>query len=250
MAEYNEARIAAAAAPNFVPQGGQWAEAEPGVAALGRAIAAWWKTRPGGGLDVPRTRPYPGRGLDVVLPAGTGTVALFLARHVPADVRVYAVPCRGDAEGLRQRMEYLDARSGAVGAFPRVLSPPPAHAVRFGAVAAPLLATWRDATYCGVLLDLVYGPVAWAALEGCGWRPGGASERRELLYVNTGGQEALTAQMQRYARAGLLRRMGGFSLETGAWEVGQWEVGEVVGEARRIAAAAAGLGLHTRDAGL
>ena len=34
----------------------------------------------------------------------------------------------------------------------------------------------------------------WAALRECDWRPGG-EERRDVLYVNTGGHNALHSQM-------------------------------------------------------
>lgn len=252
-ASYQTARQAAASAPNFVPPECAWANAEPGVAALARAIGAWWRTRPGGGLDVPRARET-SRALDVVLPAGSGTAALFLARHVPTGVHVHAVPCKGDAASLLSRMESLDAATGGHGALPAVLSPPPTHAARFGTVQAPLLEAWRDAAQSGVLLDLVYGPVAWAAMEGCEWQPsraaplttehgndgGGAPVgERDVLYVNMGGHEGLESQMRRYQRAGHLRRVGG----------GEWAVEEVLSGARRVAARTAGL-VHTRDAGL
>lgn len=43
--------------------------------------------------------------LRVVLPAGTGTTALFLARHlVPEGIPVYAVPCAGDTAYLYRQM--------------------------------------------------------------------------------------------------------------------------------------------------
>lgn len=246
MVDYHAAIAAAATEPNFIPQGGAWPYAEPGMAALARAIAAWWRTRPGGGLDVPARLPATARGLDVVLPAATGAAALYLARHLPAGVHVYAVPVKGDAEALRRRMQRLDAQSGEGGRLPSVLLPPRSHAVKFGAVTAALLATWKDATASGVLLDLVYGPVAWGALEACAWRPSG-EEGRETLYINTGGHEGLHDQMRRYARAGHLRK-----LEQGRdhlWNNGQWEVEEMLSAARRVAARTAGL-VHTRDAGL
>ena len=174
-ADFNAYR-SEAAGPHVVPQGGQWADAEPGIVALADAIGAWWKTRPGGGLDVPRASREASRGLDVVLPAGTGTTALFLARHAPPGVRIYAVPCNGNAQQLRSRMEYLDARSGGLQVYPRVLSPPQSHTVPLGKVSAAMLAAWRDAIYHGCLLDLVYGPVAWSALEACEWSFGDAAE--------------------------------------------------------------------------
>lgn len=255
MAEYNTARKVAEAdaetTSNYVPQGAAWADAEPGVRALARNIEAWWQTRPGGGLDIPAALPSTSRGLDVVLPAGSGATALFLQRHLPPGVIVWAVPCQGDAEGLVKRMEFLDARTGAAAILPRVLAPPTSHAVKFGAVSPNLLASWRAAAECGVLLDLVYGPVAWGALEECGWRPSGVAAERDTLYINTGGHEGIEASLGRYKRAGLLNKVevGGIYGETTVWYNGQWDVKEVASEARRVAASRAGL-VHTRDAGL
>jgi len=39
-----------------------------------------------------------------------------------------------------------------------------------------MLAAWRDAIYHGCLLDLVYCPVVWSALEACEWSFGDAAE--------------------------------------------------------------------------
>jgi 1-aminocyclopropane-1-carboxylate deaminase len=252
--EYNKARAAAEGQPNFVPQGGPRSEAEPAIAALARTIGAWWRTRPGGGLDLPRWLPKPTRGLDVVIPAGTGTTALFLARHVPPGVCVYAVPCKGGPDELLNRMRRLDESSGAVGRLPSILlPPPPARSKRFGSVSMALLEAWRDASFSGVLLDLIYGATAWTALEACGWRPSsGESGTRDVLFVNTGGHDGLQSQMRRYSRAGLLRKWEqGQSLlgRRTVWYDGQWGVDEVIAVGRRTAAATAGL-VHTRDAGL
>ena len=146
MGEYSAAvklaDSAAATSESFVPQGAAWPQAEPGVKALAREICEWWRTRPGGGLDVPARRPA-ARALDIVLPSGTGTTALFLARHMPPGVTVYAVPCKGDASSLRERMTRLDERSGAVGVLPAVLPPPPSHTFKFGAVSPKMLTAWR-----------------------------------------------------------------------------------------------------------
>jgi len=266
---YNAVRAESAIsrADHFIPDGGQWAGAEPGVAALGRAIGDWWKTRPGGGLDVPRRAQSGRRSLDVVLPSGTGTTALFLARHVPPGVQVYAVPCNGSGEQLRRRMEYLDARSGGVGVYPSVLLPPADVTCALGKVSSPLLRHWRDAACDGVFLDLVYGPVAWAAMEACDWQPsckehagdeasgevGGVIDlqSRDLLYINTGGYEGLEYQMQRYLFGGHLNKYE-FADELNSidrYYVGQWSPAEVIDGARRMAAQRSRL-VHTRNAGL
>ena len=92
----------------FVPQGGACPDAEAGVAELASEIGAWWT-----GHQRSDTTPT---ALRVVVPAGTGTTALYLARHLAATagppVRVFAVPCVGDAAYLRQQMAALDAASG------------------------------------------------------------------------------------------------------------------------------------------
>lgn len=49
--------------------------------------------------------------LRVVLPAGTGTTALFLARYlVPEGIPVYTVPCAGDGAYLSRQMAKVGAR--------------------------------------------------------------------------------------------------------------------------------------------
>ena len=97
----------AAGGGGFVPQGGACPDAEAGVAELASEIGAWWTGR----SDTTATA------LRVVVPAGTGTTALYLARHLSASAgmegaRVFAVPCVGDAAYLRQQMVALDAASG------------------------------------------------------------------------------------------------------------------------------------------
>jgi 1-aminocyclopropane-1-carboxylate deaminase/D-cysteine desulfhydrase-like pyridoxal-dependent ACC family enzyme len=188
----------------------------------------------------------------VVVPAGTGTTALFLARHAPRRCRVLAVPCVGSSDYLQLQMRNLDLASGGTNHGPRadgrrpeaqatlpdILPPPPRYSVPFGSVSPALLRSWRHARAHGVLLDLVYGPVAWAALRAHRWRHrrclrlrargarGGEGSARgqpddaatdacsavspavlqpTWLYIHTGGHEGLPSQLRRYARAGLLR---------------------------------------------
>ncbi len=182
------ALLPSGSAPAFVPQGAAWPGAEYGIARLADEIAAWRQR------TLPRTAT-----LDLVLPAGTGTTALFLARHVPQGMRVHAVPCVGSSEYLVDQLDRLDRASGTLGLLPHTLAPPPALAVPFGKPSTTLLSTWREAARHGVLLDLVYGPVAWGAMCTHHW-PAGSN----LLYINCGGQEGLRSQLARYSRGGLL----------------------------------------------
>ena len=189
---------AAASAPAdeclFVPQGAAWPGAEPGLAALAREIATWRASRSAASPP-----------LDIVLPAGTGTTALYLARHLRAlDERavVHAVPCAGSGSYLLEQMRELDAASGSRGLLPRVLEPP-APPPRFAEPSRDSLQRWREAAAGGCLLDLVYGPVAWAAM---GRSHRWARPDAEVLYVHTGGREGLPSMLRRYARLGLLEQ--------------------------------------------
>lgn len=186
---YEAACAHIASAPGFVPQGAAWPGAEEGIKSLAHDICAWRSEMPSGdgwvGATDSVTRhlrrdvaaPLAARPLAVVIPSGTGTTALFVARHVPPDVRVFAVPCVGDADYLRlqwARLEEaveattsaarrpntaLSAVPSARTRRPEILEPP--SAVPFATPDVSLLAQWRHAAASGVLLDLVYGVPDW-----------------------------------------------------------------------------------------
>lgn len=192
--DYEMAIHAARSTPGlFVPQGAAWPGAESGVAGLADDIDRWWRSR---------NEATP---LSVVVPAGTGTTALFLARHVPPSIRVFAVPCVGGPEGLLAQMHELDSKSGAHGVLPEVLAPPPELITPFAAPSGHVLRAWREAAVThGLLLDLVYGAIAWGTLAAHGYAPcGGASAA--TLYVHCGGLEGVSTSLRRYEREGLLR---------------------------------------------
>ena len=73
---------------------------------------------------------------------------------------------------------------------------------------------------------------------------------RDCLYINTGGHSGLEAQLRRYKRAGLLRKLEISALYgEHRWYEGQWDVPELVRDVKSLAAKRSGL-VHTRDAGL
>ena len=164
----------------WVPQGAASRDAEPGVQMLAAEL----------GADL---APYPG--CRVVVPAGTGTTALFLARHMREyDVEVCAAPCATGAAELQRQMVVLDAASGNVGVFPTVLEPSP---YRFGAPDARVLATWRELAAAGLHVDLVYAPAAFDALFA-------TCDDRPQCYVHSGGNAGVATQLNRYRQAGLV----------------------------------------------
>ena len=225
----NDAASSSSQGSTFVPQGAAWPGAELGVKALAHEIMAWWDTQQQSDM------------LSIVVPAGTGTTALFLARHIsiaaapPRGIDVFAVPCVGDDDALMQQMRTLDAASGGYGIYPQVLSPPHALRVPFATPSAAIIESWRDAAAThGQLLDLVYGSIAWGTLEANKWSPSprSSSSSSTTLYVNFGGHEGLGTSLSRYARAGLLRD------------------GESAASALEAALEASGVALDQNDVGL
>eukprot|EP00667_Euglena_gracilis_P015046 EG_transcript_15626 len=162
----------------WVPQGGACPVAEPGVRQLAMEIADWAR-RADLGADP----------LCVVLPAGTGTTALFLARHLVGVAAVVAIPCVGDAAYLQQQMATLDEASGAVGTLPDVLDLPLARP--FAVPDAALLEVWRTLHAAGLPVDLVYAPRAWEVLlKACDTQHPAVCGKR-ILYVHSGGLEGV-----------------------------------------------------------
>ena len=185
----------------WVPQGGAAPSAEEGVAALARELVEWWEDSP----------PSRAESVDVVVPSGTGTTALFLARHLAAraEMRVWAVPCVGDGAYLRAQMRALDLATGGDGAaLPRTLtSPSSTKPPRFGALSREALAVWSECGRADLPVDLLYAPLAIrVVLETLLSESGDAPREAEraTLYLHTGGLEGLESQLDRYRRAGML----------------------------------------------
>lgn len=193
----------------WVPRGGAYASAEAGVAALAGEILNWW-TRDrldndgdDDGLDGVESgaRPRECSELRVFLPSGTGSTALFLARHLSSDtsISVVAVPCVGDAEHLHAQMEVLDVATGSHAVFPTILDPGSNERkrYRFGSPHPDMYNTWKRLGEAGLDIDLIYAPRAWNAIlmdndeaDGVAW-----------LYVHTGGLEGVSSMLERYADA-------------------------------------------------
>ena len=172
--------VAGVSEVSWVPQGAASRDAEPGVAMLAAELADDLKAYPNA---------------RVVVPAGTGTTALFLARHLrDADVEVCAAPCATSASELKRQMTLLDDASGAIGAFPTVLQAPP---YRFGAPDERPLATWRELAASGLHVDLVYAPAAFETLLN-------SADDRPQCYIHCGGNAGVATQLNRYRHAGLI----------------------------------------------
>lgn len=174
----------------LIPQGGAVEGAEAGVAILAREIAESWRGSPASA----------GRTLAVVLPAGTGTTAYYLGKHLgildPDSIRVYAVPCCGDGEYLKRQMARLGPlEEGRVNILEGSDRPV------FARPELSLYITWSELKLAGLLVDLVYAPYAWQVMvqhTGELWKGHDA-----VMYVHTGGLEGLSSQLGRYRYLGI-----------------------------------------------
>jgi len=193
--------------------------------ALGQEIASFWEEQLSSATEHTLKR-----SLAVVLPSGTGTTALFLARymarlnhdHAHHQVTVFAVPCCGSADYLQQQLVALDSHSGSQGTFPKILVPlepatPPYH---FGQASSALWGVYQELEGAGLTLDLLYGPRAWQLIfQHWGASPSSSAaaatasssssrlnDHTDMVYVHTGGLEGLPSQLARYRRLGLAKK--------------------------------------------
>ncbi|RLN37663.1 hypothetical protein BBJ28_00001919 [Nothophytophthora sp. Chile5] len=202
----------------YVPQGAAFPEAQDGVALLAQEINEYVGTE------------WPDKRFSVVLPCGTGTTALYLAQHLHPAIRLYAVPCVGDAAYLRQQFQQLIEDDPSLqqqqqpAKLPQVLTP--RRKCRFGRLWWPLYDMHHELLEeTEIEFDLVYGAFAWHTLfsdaavldevlgrvdprsassddpgslllgtegEDAGW-----DGERELLYVHTGGTSGNATMLAR-----------------------------------------------------
>jgi len=191
----------------WVPQGGASGDAELGLRRLAREL-----------VDAT----HDPTSLRVVVPAGTGTTALFLARHLaPHGARVFAVPCATSATGLETQMRALDAATGGHGVLPAVLDRPcpdgePRY--RFGVPSRRDYRVWTELREAGLAVDLLYAPHAWDVLlrtleaddddDSSSAGDDVAAALRDatagpIVYLHCGGIEGVATQLTRYRREGL-----------------------------------------------
>ncbi|KAK1934670.1 hypothetical protein P3T76_011279 [Phytophthora citrophthora] len=195
----------------YVPQGAAFPEAQDGVKLLAEEINEYVQTQ------------WPDKQFSVVLPCGTGTTALYLAQHLNPQIKLYAVPCVGDAEYLQQQFQQLIDEDPMLkphtALLPRVLIPK--RKSRFGRLWWPQFDMYQEVLQeTKVDFDLVYGAFAWHTLfsdervlnEVLGRNStadivpyhGKTTQldatERELMYIHTGGTSGNATMLERYRR--------------------------------------------------
>mmetsp|Transcript_22694 Transcript_22694/g.27310 ORF Transcript_22694/g.27310 Transcript_22694/m.27310 type:complete len:299 (+) Transcript_22694:1-897(+) len=182
----------------WLPQGAAYVGAEYGISILAQELAEAFQGSP----------------LRVVLPGGTGTTALFLARHLvkhAPNSLVFCVPCGTTAKGLEVQMQSLDKASGGHGIFPIILDDPNPK-FRFGTPSDREWRIWNEIKDAGLFLELLYAPHTWdIVLRALGLDSDPDIQKCSMLYdddadnivyLHCGGIEGVATQLTRYRRAG------------------------------------------------
>ena len=161
----------------FIEEGGRQKEAEYGIKLLAEEIIAWQKENK---LEE----------LNIFLPSGTGTTALFLQKYLPDNV-VYTNPCVGDSAYLKKQFLELEEDEKY---HPTILSLEKKH--HFGKLYRENYKIWlKLQQQTGVVFDLLYDPLGWRTLLA---HP--EVFTKPILYIHQGGVLGNESMLPRYER--------------------------------------------------
>ncbi len=155
----------------FIAEGGYEKDAEIGIRLLAEEIKEW------------------GRDVDIFLPSGTGTTALFLQKNLP-DLKVYTTACVSDGNYLKKEFFGLCEDEST---HPVILDTPKKY--YFAKLYREFYDIWLDLKDAGVEFDMVYDPKGWHCMELNHDR-----FEKDILYIHQGGQLGNISMLSRYKR--------------------------------------------------
>ena len=166
----------------FIEEGGRQKEAEFGIKILANEIIEWQKEN-----NVEE--------LNIFLPSGTGTTALFLQKAFvgmgATRPTVYTCPCVGDSAYLKKQFLELEEDKEY---HPTILSLEKKH--HFGKLYKDNYKIWlKLQQQTGVVFDLLYDPLGWRTLLA---HPEVLT--KPLLYIHQGGVLGNESMLPRYER--------------------------------------------------
>jgi len=157
----------------FIPEGGSLKEAEYGIKLLAEEINSTY-------LD---------KEIDIFLPSGTGTTALYLQKHT--DFKVYTTPCVGDSAYLQQQFEALEKN---LLQHPSILNTQKKY--HFGKLYRDFFEIWiKLKKDTGIEFDLLYDPKGWITMM-----THQAEFKNDILYIHQGGLLGNESMLKRYGR--------------------------------------------------
>jgi len=166
----------------FIEEGGRQKEAEYGIKILAQEIIAWQKE-------------YNTDELNIFLPSGTGTTALFLQKAFvgvgASRPTVYTCPCVGDAAYLKKQFFELEEDAKY---HPRILTLEKKH--HFGKLYKENYKIWLELRkQTGVEFDLLYDPLGWRVMLAYP-----EIFDRPVMYMHQGGLLGNESMLPRYER--------------------------------------------------
>jgi len=160
----------------FVEEGGREPYAEYGVKLLADEISEWKRENQ---IDE----------LNIFLPSGTGTTALFLQKN--SKERVFTTPCVGDVEYLKKQFFMLEKDEVF---HPTILTPSKKR--HFGKLYKESYNIWLELqNKMGIEFDLLYDPSGWLTLL-----ENPKLFEKPLLYIHQGGLIGNESMLMRYKR--------------------------------------------------
>ncbi|WP_432458843.1 pyridoxal-phosphate dependent enzyme [Agarivorans sp. QJM3NY_25] len=167
----------------LIPEGGRCHYAREGVQLLGQEIEQWQIQR-----DISH--------LNIMLPAGTGTTALYLSEYFhqrQRKVKVLSCACVGNEAYLSQQFSLLNPDSNC---HPQIL--PRRKNYHFGKLYRQLYQLWLTLIQQSqVEFDLLYDPIGWQCLIDFLDKQ---EETTPTLYIHQGGLLGNQSMLPRYQR--------------------------------------------------
>lgn len=160
----------------FIQEGGREENAKYGLEILASEIDEFRISR---GLEA----------LDIFLPSGTGTTALYLQQYTQS--KVFTTPCVGDSNYLREQFLMLESD---ISLHPIILDNEKKY--HFGKLYKNSYQIWRELKeQTGIEFDLLYDPKGWLTLL----------KHRDIfdnpiLYIHQGGLLGNESMLPRYIR--------------------------------------------------
>ena len=166
----------------FIEEGGRDIYAEYGLKILAEEILEWKKEQ---GIEE----------LNIFLPAGTGTTALYLSKaFVGIGVTrptVFTTPCVGDISYLEEQFSMLEKNTAF---HPKIIKPSKKR--HFGKLYRESYNIWLKLRHeMGVEFDLLYDPHGWLTLL-----ENPKLFDKPLLYIHQGGLLGNESMLKRYER--------------------------------------------------
>jgi len=159
-----------------IEEGGREPYAEYGLKILADEILAWKEEQ---GIDA----------LNIFLPAGTGTTALYLQKN--SSDSVFTTPCVGSVEYLKKQFLMLEENESS---HPTIISPSKKR--HFGKLYRESYNIWLKLRHeMGVEFDLLYDPHGWLTLL-----ENPELFDKPLLYIHQGGLLGNESMLKRYER--------------------------------------------------